>query len=309
MSQRAKFYAAVLFAALIFPVLSFADFESELLKDLERTHGGAKKKTISRAQKKLALNTKPASLKTPWRKTRGAYWWLSGKTQWANSGNIVWRGNASSKKVALTFDDGPFPYYTGMILDILKKYDVRATFFVVGQMVKTYPHLARRIVEEGHEIANHSYSHPMLNGLSRKRAYSEIVNTHAVIKKVTGQVPKFFRPPYGSYQKTAYSIAEQNGYTIVLWSSDCRDWSKPGVQTIVNKVMWKIKPGDIVLLHDGGGNRIQTVKATEIIIQQLIKTNYEMVTLSEMFHPEEPDSDEFYLPQEVLQARYTPDNP
>lgn len=307
MPSSAKFLFASFLAILFVPAVSFSDFESELLKDLEKTHGHAKKKSTAQSVKKLAYapHKKIAYSKGSLRKS-DKRWWLSGNPHTVYNGNIVWRGNASSKKIALTFDDGPFPYYTAMILDILKKYDVRATFFVVGQMVKVYPHLAKRIVEEGHEIANHTYSHPMLNGISKKRALSEIVNTHAIIKKVTGQVPRFFRPPYGSYQKTAYSLAEQNGYTIVLWSSDCRDWSKPGVQHIVNKVMWRIKPGDIVLLHDGGGNRIQTVKATEIIIHQLIKSNYEMVTLSEMFTTKEPDSDEFYLPEEVQQARYTP---
>lgn len=307
MPFRTRAFFSLFFAVILFPALSFCDFESELLKDLEKTHGGAKKKTTAKSPKKFAYasHKKTAYSKGSLRKP-DKRWWFAGNIRSVYNGNIVWRGSASSKKIALTFDDGPFPYYTAMILDILKKYDVKATFFVVGQMVKIYPHLAKRIVEDGHEIANHSYTHPMLNGLSKKRAHAEIVNTHAIIKKITGQVPHFFRPPYGSYQKTAYSIAEQNGYTIVLWSSDCRDWSKPGVQHIVNKVMWKIKPGDIVLLHDGGGNRIQTVKATEIIIRQLIKDNYEMVTLSEMFGAKEPDSDEFYHPEEIQQARYTP---
>lgn len=278
----------LLWIIFFLPARSFADFEKALLKDLEKIQKTATKAASANPQKKAAVykKSKRRVTKISYRGYLRNKWWLSnGRSSY--TGKIVLRGDPAVKKIALTFDDGPFPYYTMMILDILKKYDVKATFFMVGEMVKAYPHVAKRIVDEGHDIGNHSYTHPMLTYLSRKRALFEIEQTDAVIKKVTGQTPKFFRPPYGSYQKTAYLLAEEEGHKIILWSADCRDWSKPGVQTIVNKVMWAIKPGAIILLHDGGGNRMQTVKATEILLQQLLKTDYKFVTLSEMLNMNE----------------------
>lgn len=273
---------ALLFAL---PTKGLCDFQTELLKDLEKIQKSAKKIVSENPQKKTAgyKKSKRRITKISYRGYLRNKWWVTSSHS-SHGVNIVLRGDTTEKKIALTFDDGPFPYYTQMILDILKKYNVKATFFMVGEMVKAYPHVAKRIVDEGHDVGNHSYTHPKLTYLSKSRAFFEIAQTDAIIKKITGQTPKFFRPPYGSYQKTAYLLAEEQGHKIILWSADCRDWSKPGVQSIVARVTWGIKPGAIILLHDGGGNRMQTVKATEILIQQLLKSNYKIVTLSEMLN-------------------------
>lgn len=289
---------------------AWGDFQTELLKDLEKIHKSAKKIADINArkpQKKAGVYKK--SKRRPTKITYRGYlrnkWWLS-KSHSPHGVNIVLRGDTKEKKIALTFDDGPFPNYTQMILDILKIHNVKATFFVVGEMVKAYPHVAKRIVDEGHDIGNHSYTHPMLTWLSKPRALFEIAQTDAIVKKVTGQTPKFFRPPYGSYQKTAYRLAEEQGHKIILWSADCRDWSKPGVQSIVTRVMRGVKPGAIILLHDGGGNRMQTVKATEILIQQLIKSDYKIVTLSEMLNANDNGVETVSTPMNQNQTEIIP---
>lgn len=212
-------------------------------------------------------------------------------------GLIIKCGSTDEKVVALTFDDGPDETFTPQILDLLKKYDIKATFFVVGENVQYNKKLIKREFEEGHEIGNHTYTHINVSKNGYNKIKKEIGDTQEEIKSVTGVYPKFFRPPYRSISKDMCEIIKQNDMNIVLWSYvDARDWSNPGVTSIVKSIEDGIQNGCIILLHDY--NRIrapksQTVKALEIMIPDLLQKGYKFVTVSELIdHIEENKSTE-----------------
>ena len=186
------------------------------------------------------------------------------------------------KIIALTFDDGPHSTFTPQILDLLEKHDAKATFFVIGERAEILPNIILRQLEEGHEIANHTFTHPYTNtpeGLEK-----ELKKTDQVIYDITGSYPALYRPVGGSYDERIIDIAVQNGFKVVMWSwhQDTEDWKRPGVNKIVTTVVSGAKPGDIVLFHDAGGNRSQTVEALEQILPALKKEGFEFVTVSEL---------------------------
>ncbi|SFJ24899.1 polysaccharide deacetylase family sporulation protein PdaB [Halobacillus dabanensis] len=199
-------------------------------------------------------------------------------------GTAIWDVPISSKYIAITFDDGPSPKYTPEILDILEEYDARATFFVVGSRAQENPSIIKSMVEDGHELANHSYHHPDFTGISKQDLISEMDNTAAVLENLTGVPPKLFRPPGGVYNDIIVNTANEEGYMVVMWSwhQDTRDWKSPGVHKIVSTVLNNTRNGDIVLFHDYGGDRSQTVKALKQILPQLKEEGYEFVTVSEL---------------------------
>lgn len=203
--------------------------------------------------------------------------------------DIIRRGPQDLPLLALTFDDGPDPKYTPDILDILKEYEVPATFFVVGAHVEKYPLIAKRIVEEGHEIGNHTYSHKSLIPLSQRRIIQEIDQAHSIIEEITGSKPVLFRPPRGVYSDFAREYLREEGYTIVLWDVTSKDWSEISAREIANNVLNHVSNGSILLFHDSGnivtpqgGNRINTVKALSIIIEELQDRGYKFVGLQEL---------------------------
>ncbi|MGL5328290.1 MAG: polysaccharide deacetylase family protein [Peptostreptococcaceae bacterium] len=199
---------------------------------------------------------------------------------------IIKKGNTEEKVVALTFDDGPDEDFTPQILDILKKHEVKATFFVIGEKVEYHPEIVKRELAEGHEIGNHTYTHINVS----KRGYDDINNeiskTQEAIKKVTGEEPKIFRPPYRAISKNMCDIVKNKNMNIVLWSSlDPRDWSNPGVYYIVNTIDTKVENGNIILLHDYNNlrnSKSQTIQALDSVITNLKSKGYKFVTVSEM---------------------------
>jgi polysaccharide deacetylase family sporulation protein PdaB len=212
-----------------------------------------------------------------------------GRKFYEEQGNAIWEIPTKEKVIALTFDDGPSSAYTPKILDILKQYQAKATFFVVGSCVKDHPDIAKREILEGHEIANHTYHHSVFRGLSEEEIREELRKTQQTIEELTGFSPKLFRPPGGYYSDTIIHVANQEGYTVVMWSwhQDTHDWKKPGVNRIVKKVLSNARKGDIVLFHDHGGDRRQTIAALKIILPELKKRGYKFVTISELLkmHP------------------------
>jgi len=194
----------------------------------------------------------------------------------------------SQKVVALTFDDGPLSPSTPQILAILKEKDVKATFFVVGERVKQFPALVRQEVAEGHEVGSHTFSHPKLTIQSKKQIANEIISTEKVISEVAPQ-PNLFRPPGGFYNDTILQLARDRGYLIILWSIDTDDWRYPPVGDIVNSAIKDIKPGSIILLHDGKYPS-STPEALGFIIDSLKSRGYEFVTVSELlqYYEEKP---------------------
>lgn len=182
------------------------------------------------------------------------------------------------KVVALTFDDGPDPIDTPVILDILKEKEVRATFFVLGKAAQSNPALLKRLVKEGHEIGNHGFSHDY----KQRYLVKEMDQTDQAVFAATGNHTYFYRPPGGLVSKPQLEAAKQNGHLVVLWSVDSKDWRNPGVKPIVDNVMKNVFPGSIILMHDGGYQRTQTVKALGPIIDALKANGYRLATLSEL---------------------------
>ncbi len=182
------------------------------------------------------------------------------------------------KAVALTFDDGPNPGYTDRLLDILKQKKVHATFFDVGRMAEAYPDLVRREVREGHAVANHSWNHPLLARRSDASATEELKNTRDLLRKLGAKV-NVFRPPYGSYTGRTVNIASSLGMRTIIWTVDPADYRRPPPGSIVQRVLSFVRPGAIILMHDGGGDRSNTVAAVPALIDALRKQGYSFETL------------------------------
>ena len=203
--------------------------------------------------------------------------------QWL--GPSLVHGNPSDNKIALTFDDGPGED-TPLILDLLKESGIRATFFLCGQNVDRFPDYARRVVAEGHEIGNHTYSHPRLIARSPGRIAYEVDRAQQAIAHRTGRQPRLFRPPYGLRWFGLFPVLAQKQMAVVMWSVNGNDWKLPASQ-IADRVLRKAQPGSVILLHDGlppgeSGDRRVTVEALGKILPALTK-RYELVTVSEMF--------------------------
>lgn len=186
--------------------------------------------------------------------------------------------STQEKVIALTFDDGPDPLYTGHLLDVLKEKNVKATFFVLGENAKQNPDLLKRIQAEGHEIANHGYSH----SYTSSQFVRELERTDEVIFQLTNQHTQFYRPPGGIVSKTVLEGVKEKQHVLTLWSIDSKDWTNPGPTRIIQNVVKNSFPGAIILLHDGGEKREQTIQALSGIIDQLKKEGYRFVTVSEL---------------------------
>lgn len=171
----------------------------------------------------------------------------------------IYRGDRTRPTLALTFDDGPFPVYTTLLLDTLAQMGVKATFFLVGKNVEQYPYLAQAIVRAGHEVANHSYSHPHLVRLSAAQMTEELVSAQDVITAVTGQAPRYFRPPYGEYSPELMRVAHTLGLTTVLWTAGGGDYASPSGDALKAKVLRQADGGGIILLHEGVPGTIRTL--------------------------------------------------
>lgn len=191
----------------------------------------------------------------------------------------VHRGPAR-KEVALTYDDGPSPY-TRPLLATLDRLGVPATFFMIGQQVPSQGALLRRMLASGHELANHSWNHADLGG-GGPGASSQLQRTNAAIRSATGFTPCLFRPPYGSTGADLVSRVTAQGMTSVIWSADPLDWRTPGTGAIVSRVLGQTGPGGIILGHDGGGNRSQSLAAAPQIISGLRGRGYRFVTVSRL---------------------------
>ncbi|MEH2226336.1 polysaccharide deacetylase family protein [Nostoc sp.] len=192
------------------------------------------------------------------------------------------------KVIALTFDDGPWPESTGEVLDILKKNQIKGTFFLIGQNVKNYPGLVKREIAEGHVIGNHTWHH-WYQFLNPQAAAYEIDHTADLIYQVTGIKTNLFRPPGGIMHNGVASYARNSKYAIIRWSSDSVDYSRPAVPKLINNVFRRAKPGGIVLMHDGGGNRSKTVQALPEIIANFRKQGYKFVTIPELLEMQDKD--------------------
>ena len=186
----------------------------------------------------------------------------------------------SSGPIYLTFDDGPHPTWTPQIMRLLDAYNARATFYVLGQWVQHYPWLTRQLADAGHVVANHSLSHANLARLSAQGVAHEIWSTQNLVENAIGRRPTLFRPPFGAANWTVRNQAARAGLSLELWDIDTNDWRLPGARAIADRVTANAYPGAVVLMHDGGGNRRQTVDAVELILWRLSRRGYTFAVMN-----------------------------
>jgi peptidoglycan-N-acetylglucosamine deacetylase len=176
--------------------------------------------------------------------------------------------------IALTIDDGPSPIYTPQILQILDRYHVTASFSMVGENVTYYPSVAREVADAGHVIVNHTWDHADLAKLTKSQTRAEIGNATDAIHHAVGRIPTIFRAPYGAWSRTTLEYCASENLMPLDWSVDPRDWARPGVKEIVSNIMKNTETGSIILEHDGGGDRSETVAALKIAIPRLLDRGY-----------------------------------
>ena len=197
--------------------------------------------------------------------------------------NGIKRAKTNRKVVAFTFDDGPNGRYTNEILDVLRANDIKATFFFVGKNIHGQEDMVRSAYADGHIIGNHSYSHRYLAKMSKKKVERELKKTGELIKWTIGKYPLLFRPPYGGCSNTSASVAEGMHLKTILWSAMVDDYNPDTTsEKIAAEIINLVKPGTIIGLHDGGGNRAKTVAALSMIIDRLKKKGYEFVNVPEL---------------------------
>lgn len=198
-----------------------------------------------------------------------------------SSSGISYSGvNVAGPYVALTFDDGPSPANTTRLLSILRQRGVLATFFVVGKNAAAYPQVLRAIQADGHEIGNHSYSHPVLSKMPLNAVYDEIRRTDAAIERATGQLPHTFRPPYGALTAAQRSAVYRDfGYPTIMWSVDPLDWKRPGSAAVASRIIKGTRAGSIILAHD---IHAATVDAIPAVMDDLLARGYRFVTVSQL---------------------------
>jgi peptidoglycan/xylan/chitin deacetylase (PgdA/CDA1 family) len=188
--------------------------------------------------------------------------------------------------IAMTFDDGPSAVLTPRLLDILRQRNIKATFFVLGQLVQEHPEIIQRAVAEGHEIGNHSWDHKALNKMGEGGLQHELTDTSAVISKASGKPVTLMRPPYGATNpRLNKAIEKEYGMKVILWSVDPLDWKRPGPQAVEQRILKETQPGSIILSHDIHPGTIEAMPAT---LDALLAKGYKFVTVSELLAMDKP---------------------
>ena len=191
------------------------------------------------------------------------------------------RPQATSKRLALTFDDGPHPGYTPRLIALLKRLDVKATFFLVGRQAQMYPDLVKALAADGHNLGNHTYRHSHMTSISKRDQQKEITTCGEVIRDITGKAPHLFRPPGGHYNVQVGRMATALGYRVILWTGNSGDYDSPGTKVIEKRILRHTEDGDIFLFHDGID---QTLQCLPEIISTLRAKGYRFVTMDEMIN-------------------------
>lgn len=191
----------------------------------------------------------------------------------------IWRARTNRKVIALTFDDGPFPFYTPLLLHVLQRSNVTATFFLVGRNAQEFPELTQDIVDSGDEIANHTFSHVPLPFLSQAQIYSQIADANVMLERYTHRPLTFFRPPHGRYDHRVVVTARELGLHTVFWTDSPDDTKNISVRTEIRRVLKQASPGGIILLHSG---QYKTIEALPAIIDGLRLKGYELESVGAM---------------------------
>lgn len=204
----------------------------------------------------------------------------------------------SRKIVALTFDDGPHPDATPAILDVLARYQVKATFFLLGRSVAAFPEVARKVTEAGHAVGNHTFHHPFIPDLSPGEVAGELSKCQKIIRETMGISPDIMRPPFGAQSPESFITARFLGYEVVHWSAEGDDWKGDPAPLLAQRILSQLHPGGIILLHDGWEppphqpehqpeyklfqDRRPTIEALPMIIEPLLEQGYQFVTMPAM---------------------------
>ena len=200
-------------------------------------------------------------------------------------GSLLYHGKPDQPVAALTFDDAPHPLYAPLLLDTLRRAGVRATFFCIGRNAEAYPYFIRDMVREGHEIANHTYHHVRLNTLSEAAVRDEIIKANQILQGITGKPMRFFRPPGGRFSPTVLRVVRDLGLTLAFWTDDPGDFDQPGDALIESRLISKLRPGGIVLLHD---NVLQTIEVLPAFLRLAEKQGLRLGTASALVHGPNP---------------------
>jgi len=198
-------------------------------------------------------------------------------------------GVRGSRRIALTYDDGPNDPHTLKLLDVLAKHGVHATFFMIGRYVRERPEIARAVAAAGHVVGNHTFTHPLLIFKSSRETRAELEQCHAALSDAVGKHANLFRPPFGGRRPATLRVARELGLETVMWNVTGYDWNAPAAAVIEAKVARQVHAGggDVILLHDGyhgamGADRAQTVVATDGLIRRYRAEGFEFVTVAEM---------------------------
>jgi peptidoglycan/xylan/chitin deacetylase (PgdA/CDA1 family) len=192
-----------------------------------------------------------------------------------------------TRQLALTYDDGPNDPHTFRLLEILARHHVRATFFLIGRFVRQRPDIVRELIQGGHVVGNHTFTHPLLTFQSAVEVRKQLRDCRAALQDAIGEHSNFFRPPFGGRRPAVLDSARRLGLEPVLWNVTGYDWNAPPAEVIERKVQKQIRGGDVILLHDGGyrqmgADRSQTVLATDHLISRYGSQGYEFVTVQQM---------------------------
>lgn len=199
------------------------------------------------------------------------------------NGEIVYHRRKNDRmEIALSFDDGPHPRLTPIILDILAEYDVKATFFMVGENVGYYPEAARAVAEAGHEIGNHTFSHRRFSRMNEQEMLDEITACEDAISSVWSHPVHYIRPPEGQMNETMRRVIGSLDYRIILWDVDTRDWAHTPPDVIARHILDTVQEGDIILMHDFIGHDSPTPEALRLVIPALLERGYHFVTVGEL---------------------------
>jgi|HigsolmetaAR203D_1030402.scaffolds.fasta_scaffold01590_17 peptidoglycan/xylan/chitin deacetylase (PgdA/CDA1 family) len=201
--------------------------------------------------------------------------------------DLIISGPAMEKKVALTFDDAPDRRFTAEILEVLRRENVPATFFVVGYRAQEMPELVRRMAADGHAVGNHSYNHPDLRKLDLPAFEDQLMRTQRILRELIGYEPQILRPPYGEINEWQLKWAVDRGFKIINWNVDSLDWKSLDKASVVDNILSQVRPGAIVLQHAGGGegeDLTGTIDALPIVIRTLKRQGYEFVTVPELLN-------------------------
>lgn len=192
----------------------------------------------------------------------------------------VYSANPGGKYASITFDDGPHAVLTPRLLDIFKKKKCKATFFVMGIKAKLHPDILKRMKDEGHEVANHSWDHPVLSHITPGELHNQMESTTTAIYQATNFTPVVMRPPYGnSNNKVNKQIYKDENLTVIMWSIDPKDWARPPQETVKNNILEKFKSGSIILMHDVHPGTITLMPS---LLDELLVKGFQLVTVSEM---------------------------